>query len=61
MPTVIEAIGDYQAFLINERYLMPNTIRRVNLSLRYFCELYGNTDTGRLNKTDMDIFHEYIL
>lgn len=56
MSTVIETYGKYETYLKSVRRIKPATLRKVNLSLTYFSELYGTTETINLNATDMHVF-----
>lgn len=40
MSTVIETYGKYETYLKSVRRIKPQTLRKVNLSLTYFAELY---------------------
>ncbi len=40
MSTVIETLAEYATYLKYERHLKPATLRKVDLSLRYFTELF---------------------
>lgn len=60
MSTVIDTLPDYQTFLKYERHIKPETIRKVDLSLRYFCEIYGVSETKDLKVSDMYIFYEWL-
>lgn len=60
MSTVIETYGKYETYLISERQIKPQTWRKVNLSLTYFSELYGNVETTDLNNTDMQTFFHWL-
>lgn len=56
MSTVVETYGKYETYLKSVRRIKPATLRKVNLSLTYFAELYGTTDTKALKATDMHAF-----
>lgn len=60
MSTVIETLGKYEHYLTAERLVSKATLRKVRLSLSYFCELFGNTDTKDLRATDMHTFFQRI-
>jgi len=60
MTTVIETLGKYETYLKNQRQIKAATLRKVNLSLRYFSELYGNTETTALKATDMHTFFQSV-
>lgn len=59
MSTVIETLGKYESYL-RSKQLKPATLRKVNLSMRYFSEVYGNTDTFALKATDMHTFFQWL-
>jgi hypothetical protein len=40
MSTVIETLVEYETYLRYDRRIKASTLRKVNLSLRYFTELY---------------------
>lgn len=40
MSTVIETLAEYVTYLKYERHLKPETLRKVDLSMRYFTELF---------------------
>jgi hypothetical protein len=58
MATVIETLAEYHTFLKYDRHLKSATLRKVDLSLRYFTELYGVADTKALKASDMYILYE---
>lgn len=60
MSTVIETLAEYRTFLKYERHIKESTIRKVYLSLKYFTELYGITETKELKASDMYIFYEWL-
>jgi len=60
MSTEIETLGKYETYLKSQRQIKAATMRKVNLSLRYFVELYGNTETTVLKATDMHTFFQWI-
>lgn len=60
MGAVIETLAKYETYLKYDRQNKPETIRKVNLSLSYFTELYGLTDTKDLKASDMHIFYEWL-
>ena len=60
MSTVIETLGKYETYLKSQRQIKAATMRKVNLSLRYFVELYGNTETTALKATDMHTFFQWL-
>jgi|GEM_PF-1786155 hypothetical protein len=60
MVSVIETLGKYDTFLKYDKHNKPETMRKVYLSLSYFTELYGLTDTKDLKSSDMHIFYEWL-
>lgn len=60
MSTVIETYGKYETYLQSVRCIKPATMRKVNLSLTYFAELYGMTETKALKATDMYAFYHWL-
>lgn len=58
MSTVIEKLGEYELYLKEERLIKASTIRKINLSLSYFAELYGITETKDLKPADGRIFYQ---
>lgn len=60
MSTVIETLAEYQTYITYHRHLKAATIRKIDLSLRYFTELYGITETKDLKASDMYIFYEWL-
>ncbi len=60
MSTVIETYGKYETYLCSVRRIKPATLRKVNLSLTYFSELYGTTQTTALKATDMHAFFHWL-
>jgi hypothetical protein len=60
MSSVIEILGEYKDFLKYERRLKDSTLRKVDLSLKYFSELYGVTETKVLKASDMYVFYEWL-
>lgn len=60
MSTVIETYGKYEVYLKSVRRIKHATLRKVNLSLSYFAELYGTTETTALKATDMHTFYHWL-
>ena len=60
MSTVIQTLEEYHHYMKYERRLKPSTIRKVDLSLAYFTELYGITETKELKASDMYLFYEWL-
>lgn len=60
MSTVIETLPAYFAFLKYDRHIKDVTLRKVDLSIRYFTDLYGFTETTALRASDMYIFYEWL-
>ncbi|HMG66362.1 MAG TPA: hypothetical protein VK588_01710 [Chitinophagaceae bacterium] len=57
MTTVIETLGDYHTYLSNIRHIKNTTLRRIDLTLREFCEVFGTMETTQLIPTDIDAFY----
>lgn len=60
MSAVLETLEEYNTYIKFERRLKPSTIRKVNLSLSYFTELFGITDTKDLQASDVYMFYEWL-
>jgi hypothetical protein len=60
MCTVIETLAEYRTYLKYDRHIKESTMRKVDLSLRYFTDLYGITETKDLKASDMYIFYEWL-
>lgn len=60
MCTVIETLTEYEAFLKYDKRRKKSSMRTARLCLKYFVEIYGNTETTRLQADDMYAFYENI-